>query len=522
MIIRKPYAFLIKYFKVIHIVIFLIFGYFLFAFRDIYMFFKDAVVSNSIYGRGLEDKYVSFLFILMGLMLLGLSFAIYFLMRKKNKPVLFYRLIMGYAIFTIVLFGIYRSYFTNVGTGVDYTPNTLVLYRDMAAIIYYSTYLFVGFSFARAFGFDIKKFSFDKDKKELNISSSDSEEYELNINLDKDKILNQIRKEKRHVKYYIEDNKKILIKLGIGLVSLIFVYVLIVIFVFHRAYSMRTWIDIPNYASSFMLDKVYLTNRDPYQENNDKKHNYVGVIFKMRVGGYNIALDNRFLRMKLDGKYYYSTHQSSSTLSDLAPLYNGGDILYANKEVTKLFLYSYDSSIKSRDISFEVLLNGDYHLVRSDYIEQYNTDKGFVLKDIKLGETVPIFDGGFTVNGYKLHDHNPEYQYLSRNCTDGECKTLTKRIQPKINEKVLELNVKYNDTKDNNQILEYYLSLEYDIKGKTYLNSARSVTILDHVSLSDGQRIYLSVNANLLKADKRYLIITTREAKYKLLINDEE
>ena len=35
MILRKPYAFLIKYFKIIHIVMFLVFGYFVFAINDI-------------------------------------------------------------------------------------------------------------------------------------------------------------------------------------------------------------------------------------------------------------------------------------------------------------------------------------------------------------------------------------------------------------------------------------------------------------------------------------------------------
>ncbi len=41
MVIRKPYAFLIKYFKIIHIAIFITLIFLLFKLRNIYMFFKN-------------------------------------------------------------------------------------------------------------------------------------------------------------------------------------------------------------------------------------------------------------------------------------------------------------------------------------------------------------------------------------------------------------------------------------------------------------------------------------------------
>jgi len=520
-IIRKPYAFLIKYFKIIHIIIFVLFGYFLFAYRDLYMFFKEAVLSSSVYGSGLENNYVSALFFIVAILMILLSLAIYLLMKRKNKPVLFYQLIMGYAFVSLILFFMYRSYFTHVGN-TEYTTNSLVLYRDLGAIIYFVSYLFVGFSFARAFGFDIKKFSFDKDKKELNISQADNEEYELNINLDKDKIMNQIRKERRNIRYYIEDNKVILKKIGIGLGALLFVYLLVVIFIFNKSYGMNSWIDIPNYNSSIKIDKVYLTNKDPYQEIHDRKNNYVGVVFTVRVGNYNIAFDNRILRMKLAGEYYYPTHQSSAIFSDLAPVYNSGDRLGAHQEITNIFLFSYDKKITSRRMTFEILLNGKYHRVRTDYLEQDNLDEGYQLKEFKVNESVPIFDGGFTISGYKFVGGNAEYQYNSKNCdSNGECKKLIKKVQPKLNEKILELDVKFNDNKDNIKTLEYYISIEYEIDGKQYLNSAKTLTILDHVTLDEGQKMFLSIYPKSIHADKKYLVITTRDTKYSLELTGE-
>ena len=199
MIIRKPYAFLIKHFKIIHIGIFLIFGYLLLSFRDWYTFFKNVIVNNNYSGgMGLEGKYTSFFLLFAIILLIFLAFSMYFLMKKKNKPVLFYQIVMGYGVLALLFFFVYRGYFASVGSDI-FSSRTLVLYRDSSLIIYVPAYAFVAFSFVRAFGFDIKKFSFEKDKKELNITSSDNEEVELNINVDKDKIVNSIRRERRQL-----------------------------------------------------------------------------------------------------------------------------------------------------------------------------------------------------------------------------------------------------------------------------------------------------------------------------------
>ena len=47
--------------------------------------------------------------------------------------------------------------------------------------------------------------------------------------------------------------------------------------------------------------------------------------------------------------------------------------------------------------------------------------------------------------------------------------------------------------------------------------------LLDHIKLSDGQKLYYSVNADFATATKRYLIITTRDVKYRIqLVGENE
>ncbi len=523
MIIRKPYAFLIKHFKLIHIGIFLIFCYLLLSLRDLYQFFKGVILNNNYSGGvGLESKYTSFLLLLAILLLIFLAFSIFFLMKKKNKPVLFYKIIMGYGAFLLVFYFIYRGYFTSVDT-TTYSPRSLVLFRDSSVIIYLAAYAFVGFSFVRAFGFDIKKFSFEKDKKELNISSSDNEEVELNFNLDKDKILNTVRKERRQFKYFVEDNKVVLKKIGYVLCGILAVFLLYTFFVTNKTYKMGEWIYLDYIDSSIKIDRVYLTNLNPYQKTYGTKSKYVGVLFDLNVGGYSFTYGNSMLRLTINGDYYFPVQNATSLLSDMGSYVISGDKFPANKEyIDRVVVFAYDKDIKVRDVSLEIYMNdGKYHKIKTNYMEQGNSKTGYEEIEFKYGEEIPLLDG-ITINSSKIHKGTISYKLPDKNCNGDNCQTYTKRIQPDINDNILELDLKYTDNKENNAKLEYYLSIFYELDGKIYIDNAESVKILDHVNIDGEQKLYLSINSDILSASKKYLLITTRDVKYKLLLTNSE
>lgn len=523
MIIRKPYAFLIKHFKLIHIGMFLIFCYLLLSLRDLYRFFKAVILNNNYSGGvGLESKYTSILLFLAIILLIFLAFSIYFLMKKKNKPVLFYKIIMGYGAVLLVFYFIYRGYFTSVDTTM-YSSRSLVLFRDSSVIIYLATYGFVAFSFVRAFGFDIKKFSFEKDKKELNISSSDNEEVELNFNLDKDKILNSVRKERREFKYFVEDNKIVLKKIGFILCGILAIFLLYTFFVTNKTYKAGEWIRIDSLDSSIKIDRIYLTNLNPYQKTYGTKSKYVGVIFDLNVGGYSIAYGNSMLRLKINGDYYFPVQNAASLLSDMGSYVISGDKFAANKEyIDRVVVFAYDKDITARNVSLEIYMDdGKYHKIKADYMEQGNSKTGYQEIEFKYGEEIPLLDG-ITINSSKIHKGTISYQIPNNNCNDDNCQKYTKRIQPKINDYLLELDLKYNDSKENISKLEYFISIFYEVDGKIYVNNAEAVKIMDYATIDDEQKLYLSISSDVLTADKKYLLITTRDVKYKLLLDLEE
>ena len=90
MIIRKPYAFLIKYFKVIHITIFVIAIYLLIKSRNIYVFYGDYLISGTYnYIENMALSYVHPFMIIVSILLMGIFLLIYLLMKQKEKKVLY-------------------------------------------------------------------------------------------------------------------------------------------------------------------------------------------------------------------------------------------------------------------------------------------------------------------------------------------------------------------------------------------------------------------------------------------------
>ena len=136
MIIRKPYAILIKYFKIIHIIMFVIFGYIVFVLRKIYLFFSDYVKANNfMYFEDMTTKYIPTVVFFLAILLLFFGIGIFLLMRKKDKPVLFYRLLIVYSFSLLVAFIYFFFFFKSLDTTI-YEPLRIVVNRDIALFLY--------------------------------------------------------------------------------------------------------------------------------------------------------------------------------------------------------------------------------------------------------------------------------------------------------------------------------------------------------------------------------------------------
>ena len=191
MVFRKPYAFLIKNFKKIHILMLILWGFVYYKIYNLRSFVKE-FVSFGTYNENLEGistKVTASLFV-AAIFLILISIALLFLLRHKKKPWKLYLVIIVEYILMIYDCASLTSFFNS------YTNDNLIsevfIYRDILNIVNIVQYFVLIILLMRITGLDLKKFSFNTDQEFLELSSQDREEFEVNIEIDKHSFIRNL------------------------------------------------------------------------------------------------------------------------------------------------------------------------------------------------------------------------------------------------------------------------------------------------------------------------------------------
>lgn len=296
MVLRRPYAFLIKHFRLIHIILFLLLAYLAFQANNILKFFKD-YIANSINMEIIASNYInSFIFISVVIIIL-LSITIYYLMKYKNKPKRLYAITIISSIVGIIFFIYLTSSIKTLETSI-FSARQIRLLRDISRINFW---LFLVTSIpilVRGLGFDIKKFDFNKDLEELKLEEKDSEEVEVNVDLSGAKIERKGRQIRRELNYYYKENK-FFINIILGVVLLI----LIIMFPFNKLVIHGTIGENQLMSTNYYNLKVtdsYISEKKRTSINNS--YVIVKIDIKGKYNKYSLNLDNLVLEGK-NNKY---------------------------------------------------------------------------------------------------------------------------------------------------------------------------------------------------------------------------
>ncbi len=497
MILRKPYAFLIKYFKIIHIVLFVIFGYLTFKLRDIYTFLIDYVKNG--YGYATSGRYTSVLMLLLIILVLISAIFIFMLMKEKQKPVLFYKVLIIYSSILIIYWFVYHNFFSLVNEK-ELERLTVVFYRDVTAFIYYVNYFYVGLTFIRGFGFDIKKFSFDKDKKELNITEEDRAEYEVDLEFDKDKLVYFFKREKREIKYYFKENALVLTIIGVIILLFLSGYIYFNFIHGKIVHHENSIIAVNNIK--YEITKSYITNLDKYS---DEMNNYHVIVYLNIDNIYDedILFDKEKFRLNIDNtSYLYPISKSASiSFDDLGSVYNTSTKVKKNTVSNYVFVFKMNNN-DYKKIYFEILKNADYEYEKFSLEPKSYTREN---KDIKLNEEIIIENTKLKFLSYEINDR---YSIKYEECKDS-CNTYTKTINPGLNDIVLALKL---EELENRELLENYLGFRYTYKDKEYNVSSKDIAVIDYLD----NVLYLSVPKVIKNADSIIVTIKTRNNEYYL------
>ena len=169
MIIRKPYAFLIKHFKLIHFVMLVLSIYIVNRANIIFNFFNEYVTTRQVSSAEyISSNYLPLFLFISSILIITLSIIIFILLKQKDKPKLLYIIIIIYYILFIIFLIIAGMVISTIYIE-GLSPQLSRIYRDISLIALIIQIIFIVLIAIRAVGFDIKKFHFGEDLQELQI-----------------------------------------------------------------------------------------------------------------------------------------------------------------------------------------------------------------------------------------------------------------------------------------------------------------------------------------------------------------
>lgn len=489
MIVRKPFAFLIKHFKAIHLFLFGLLVYVCYKYNGIVSFLRNYISTGN--GRYDAVNYINYtpIYVILGAILVMI--IIYYLMKYKDKPKKLYLFsIIGY-IAVIILFIFLFSYLRTFSSSII-EQKTLRLYRDISLMGLIFQYIIIVIMLIRGLGFDIKKFNFSKDIQELNIDLTDNEEVELVMGFDTNKTKFKIRRFFREFRYFIREN---ILFTGLSLIVIVVIL----------------WIIVANYTSK---NKVY------------KENEYFGVDFNMLVNGSYLTKEDSSLKklsvgsssllvvkfkissnhsdvlnpdnfiLSIYGKTYSPNNKYCSSLKDIGKCYN--KIKLTEQEKEYIFVYLVDDNVLNKKIylkyDYGYLTNKNNSIIKVRLTPDNIDDEEITTK--RINDTLGFNNS--VIGDYKLKIE--EYN-ISDNYEINADITLT----PSNYNTIIRLKVS-----EGNDLVDSYALLKYTISGTEYTSTMKKL-------YNDNNYSYYEVN-NITYADSIKLVLNSRHNNYEYIL----
>ena len=531
MILRKPYAMLIKYFRLIHAILTLILLYVLFQTNSLHNFFVDYLNKSNNLRISVDPSITSvniYLYIAV-LISIFFFFIIFSLMVKKNKPVKYYIFsIIYYSIFMVVLFLANSGVLAIVQSRASLQTTRIT--RDIIGIFSYAQYVFIFVSLFRTIGFNIKKFDFENDLKDLKILEEDNEEFELGIDFDSNDIKTSFNRTIRIIKYFIQENKKMLVVLTSIVLVFGIIYIVLNVSVYNKIYVQK---ETFNYANMQIKVLSSYETDSSYDGKDISDGNTAYCIVKLEFinnteNDSSINLSN--VELEVNGiKSYPVDTKSYKQFKDIGVGYSDSRITAKSKSN---FIFAFKIAKEHRNKSKTLKMiraiktssKGEEFVFTKVKLNPINCEKVDTVADSKLNQTLKISDellGDYNISiteytfvdsdtfEYKEDINNKEYTFSGIIVPDYSDYYGKKVLKLKTNiEKINVLNKSFAD-----KLFGINTVIRYKKDGKEYVSPFVSRQIS---TFPENEYIYLEAYDKIIEidSDEIYLDIIIRNNKY--------
>lgn len=515
MIIKKPYGFLIKHFKLIHMLLLVPTLYLLLNFGDISKFFTNYVANNyKTFEVTVAGTYITAITYLAIIVLILANAIIFLLMRSKKKSTLVYGFSMIYYIILLILTVVFYSTLNSIDTStLDATIVNFV--ADVAKIAPFPSYILMVAYAIKGIGFNIKTMRFDS-ALELHASDEDDEEIELKVNADSYTIKRTAVHTARELKYYILENKFVFACFGAVLIILIGIGLYMNFEVYNKKYKLYQAFVLDNFTMS--VKESYITNVD-YSGNVISTDSYF-VALRIAIENksmQDMAIDSSNFRLYLGKDYVYPSYERSARFIDLGKNYQGNTI-QAQTSADYVFVYELtkdqlktqyqikvlsDLKVDAGELtpSYKIINIKPTNILKTEKLGESKVGKEVLLKDTTLGNTI------LKIKSIKIQD---AYQYQGTACTGvDKCKTGTYSIVAKSGKTlmIIEDDIQWDET------APYYINSKKDFYGDLVKVSYKYKSLL--YDNEDSAKL-IDVTPDTLKTAKVYEVPMMVTAAYEI------
>lgn len=386
MIIRKPYAFLIKNFRKIHIFLLLLSIYVLYKLFDVSRFVNEfmRLGTYDLFNDPITRHINIILLLALFLLVIG-SLALLFLLRHKGKPWKLY-LVPAVEYFALIfVLSMIKNFFRNYTGDVETTD--LRLSRDLLVIFIIVQLPAIGIYLMRIFGWDIKKFNFNADEEFLQLSEEDREEIEIGLDIDKNTFIRGYKRFIRNVGYVYQEHKGIC-KTILGIIVVIFGFSMYrFFFVTNKSYKEGDFYSVNGYT--FKINNAYFTDKDYTGNVIESKSNFVVVDLTIKNNSEprNVYLENFHIRNGIND--FVTTNETyASEFRDLGTTYKSIRKLKRDEQLDCIIVYKVDKNSKKNRFVLYYQENGDS--LRKIKLNVKDVSKIEDVVNLKLGEQLDL------------------------------------------------------------------------------------------------------------------------------------
>ncbi len=526
MVIRNPYGFVVKYFKIINFLMLIPMVYLALNFGDLANFFKDYVANGYMTKESnFTETYITSLSIISTVGLMVINVIIYIIIATKKKMSLYH--LVGSIYYAILIFAsvFFSTALTNIEIyNMEATFANFV--RDTASMCVLPAYPLIVWGITVIIGFNFKTFRLDY-YSELKVSDEeDDDEIEIKIGSDDNSLKKNTVHLIRELKYYILENKFVFTCIVVVL-SFIFLYKSYDYYqTYNRSFTINQAFNLENFTLS--LKESYITNRDYRGTLLSEDYYYLAIKIGIHNQGHDTAIDKANFRLYIGDEIVYPSYDKSSRFIDIGKIYQG-EVISSGESNDYVFVYQLEEEQVKSTYEMRILsgLTQKNEKLLTKYkkisIKPENLLKKEKLKDIKINQQADLSKTTLGATTFKLEElkvvQNYEYNYDVCDL-DNNCIKVKDVVLPSGGNALViiddKLSLDRTSSYYNNSKLDFYgdfITLQYTYNISTGGNTGKrtKTTNLKNVTPATmkDERVY-EVPSTLLQAEKINMIIKVR------------